>query len=67
MKEFLRRWLFGAELKELRQLRTETDALMFFAADTCDTVNPLIARVDKLENLKFIPKPMARRLRVKHK
>lgn len=67
MKDYLRRWLFDAELHALRQLRTEIDALMFFAADTCDAVNPLIVRIEKLENKDAAPKTVPRRLRLKHK
>lgn len=70
-KLFLARWLFREGtiqyIPELHAIQTQVDALAFFAADTCEVVNPLIAQVDRLEHGDKAAKTVPRRLRVKHK
>jgi hypothetical protein len=64
VKAFLVRWLLGSKLEDHQRI---IDSLVWFAGDTCDVVNPLIVRIEKLENANTAPKTVPRRLRVKHK
>jgi hypothetical protein len=72
MKRFralVARWLLGDEAAnystQIDELKSHIDALSFFAADTCDVVNPLIVRVAALEMEHAAAKSPTRRLRVK--